>query len=318
MNTDSSCEAAFARSGPFWHLYTDGEKMEMYFTGPSDFLFGLALLGICTASFPHCRILTFALMSNHLHLIVVGQEKDVRAFFALFKERLTRYLGGQHRFCRMQNFEAGLFQIPDLRALRNEIIYVNRNGYVVSPDCTPFSYWWCAGMYFFNPMGWLLPSRTFASLTLRERRAMCHCRDAEFPPHYRVLANFCVGPGMAAEPMLLPTSFCAIREAESYFRDAHQYFRRLSRDQEAFSEVARRLGDRIFLTDEELFGAVSALSAKEFGNSIPALLPASVKQEVARRMHYDYNASNKQIQRILKLPPVLVGEWFPRARPILK
>jgi REP element-mobilizing transposase RayT len=311
MNTESSCEAAFARSGPYWHLYTNGEKMEVIFTGPSDFLFGITLLGICAAAFPRCRILTFALMSNHLHLVLVGSEQDVWAFFALFKERLTRYLSGQKRFCRMQNLEAGLFRIPDLRALRNEIIYVNRNGYVVTPDCTPFSYWWCAGMYFFNPMGWMLPSRTFASLTLRERRCMCHCRDADFPPHYMVLTNFIPGPGRAPEPMLLPTSFCSIREAEDYFRDAHQYFRRLGRDQEAFSEVARRLGERIYLTDEELFGAVCALCAKEFENPNPTLLSAGQKQEVARRMHFDYNASNKQIQRMLKLTASAVETLFP-------
>ena len=312
MNKESSCEAAFAHGGPFWHLYTDGEKMEIIFTGPSDFLFGITLFGICAAAFPRCRILTFALMSNHIHLVIAGSEQDVRAFFAMFKERLSRYLSSQKRYCRMQNFEAGLFRIPDLRSLRNEILYVNRNGYVVSPDCTPFSYWWSAGVFFFNPTAWMLPARTFASLTLRERRAMCHCREAVFPQHYRVLTNFCSGPGMMPEPMLLPTSFCAIPEAESYFQNAHQYFRRLGRDQEAFSEVARRLGERIYLTDEELFGAVCALCAKEFDNPSPALLSAGQKQEVARRMHFDYNASNKQIQRMLKLSASAVETLFPR------
>lgn len=312
MNTESTCEAAFAKGGPFWHLYTDGEKMELFFSGPADFLFGIALLGLCVARFPRCRILTFALMSNHLHLILAGPEEDVAACFALFKERLTRYLSNRQRYCRMQNFEASLFRIPDLRSLRNEIIYVNRNGYVVSPDCTPFSYWWCAGMYFFNPMEELLPSRTVASLTIREQRAMFHCRDIELPQHYRVLEGFRSNPAAPPAPMLLPASFCAIREAENYFRDAHQYFRRLGRDQEAFSEVARRLGDKIFLTDDELFGAVCAFCAKDYDNPNPTLLPAAQKQEAARRMHFDYNASNKQIQRMLKLAPSIVETLFPR------
>ena len=317
MNTESSCEAAFAKGGPFWHLYTVGEKMELIFTGLADFLFGNALLGLCAARFPRCRILTYAIMSNHLHVILAGPEEDVLAFFALFKERLSRYLASQQRYCRMQNFDAELFRIPDLRALRNEIIYVNRNGYVVSPDCTPFSYWWCAGMYFFNPMAALLPSRTIASLTIRELRAMFHCRDVEFPKHFRILEGFRPNPVEPSAPILLPNSFCAIREAENYFRDAHQYFRRLGRDQEAFSEVARRLGDRIFLTDDELFGAVCAFCAKDYDNPNPALLPAAQKQEVARRMHFDYNASNKQIQRMLKLSSAAVDALFPKPAPTL-
>ena len=312
MNPEVTCEAAFSQGGPFWHLYTDGEKMEIIFTGPSDFLFGITLLGICAAAFPRCRILTFALMSNHLHLVIAGSERDVQAFFALFKERLTRYLSGQKRYCRMQNFEASLFRIPDLRALRNEILYVNRNGYVVSPDCTPFSYWWSAGVFFFNPTAWMLPSRPFATFTLRERRAMCHCRDADLPAHYRVVENFRPDQDTAVGHLLLPTGFCAIREAENYFQDAHQYFRRLGRDQEAFSEVARRLGERIFLTDEELFGAICALCAKEFDTPNPSLLPPGQKQEVARRMRFDYNATNKQIQRMLKLSASAVETLFPK------
>ena len=93
MNSIVSCEATFDRGGPFWHLYTDGGKMEIIFTCPSDFVFGITLLGICAAAFPGCRILTFALMSNHIHLIIAGRKADVLGFFALFKERLRRYLG---------------------------------------------------------------------------------------------------------------------------------------------------------------------------------------------------------------------------------
>ena len=52
MNPEVTCEAAFSQGGPVWHLYTDGEKMEIIFTGPSDFLFGITLLAICAAAFP--------------------------------------------------------------------------------------------------------------------------------------------------------------------------------------------------------------------------------------------------------------------------
>ena len=164
----------------------------------------------------------------------------------------------------------------------------------------------------------MLPSRLFAALTLRERRAMCHCRDADLPAHYQVVENFRPDEDTATGHLLLPTGFCAIREAENYFQDAHQYFRRLGRDQEAFSEVARRLGERIFLTDEELFGAICAICAKEFDTPNPSLLPPGQKQEVARRMRFDYNATNKQIQRILKLSASAVETLFPKPVSILK
>ena len=312
MRLESVCETVFSRGGPFWHLYTNGETMEIIFTNAADFVFGIALLGICAAAFPKCRILTFSLMSNHLHIILAGPHPDVIAFFAMFKSRLATYLARHGRLCRMDRFEAETFQIPSLQALRNEIVYVNRNGYLVQPDCTPFSYWWSAGVYFFNPAGMMLPTKPYSAMTLREQRALCHCRDASLPDHYRVLTGFNASSTSGTIPMLFPPSFCAISEAEACFRDAHQYFRSLGRDNEAYAEVARRLGDRIFLTDDELFGAICSLSAREYGSTKPGLLTGDQKLEVARRMRFDYNASPKQIQRILKLSPAIVSTLFPR------
>jgi len=318
MNPESVCEAAFARGGPYWHLYTDGEGMPIFFAEPVDFVFGITLLGIIAAEFPRCRIITFTLMSNHIHIILAGSEADIRAFFSLFRARLQRYLARKKRFWPSERFEASLFRIPDLRALRSEIIYVNRNGYVVSPACTPFSYWWSAGVFLFNPMARMLPTLAFAELTLRERREMCHCRDATLPDHYRVLPDLPLPGDEYAGPVLAAPSFCALEEAESFFRDAHQYFRLLSKDQEAQAEVARRLGDKVFLTDDELFGAVCALCAKEYDVSNPVLVPADGKLDLARKMHFNYNASNRQIQRMLRLSPAIVDDLFPNAKPILK
>lgn len=318
MNPESVCEAAFARGGPYWHLYTDGEMMDIIFTQPQDFMFGMTLLGLCCAAFPRCRVLTFTLMSNHIHVVLAGSEKDIRGFFAYFKERLRRYLSGEKRFCRMERFEAELFEIPDLRALRNEIIYVNRNGYVVSPDCTPFSYWWSAGVFFFNPMGKMLPVCPFSSLTKRDQRSLCRSRDLTLPDAYLVWRGFRPGREAPAGMLLYPPSFCVIDEAEGFFRNAQQYFRRLSRDHEAHSEVANRLSEKIFLTDDELYGAICAISTKDYGISTPNLLPAKDKENLARRMHFDYNASNKQIQRMLKLSPSKVAELFPESESVHK
>ena len=310
MNPESVCEAAFMQGGPFWHLYTSGETMEIIFAGDVDFLFGIMLLGICAAAFPRCRILTFTLMNNHLHIVLAGPQEDVPRFFDLFKKRLRRYVSLSGRDCSLNRFEAEFFRIPDLHALRNEIIYVNRNGYVVHPECTPFSYWWSAGAFFFNPMAQLLPAVPFSSLTTRERRELCHSRDLSLPERYRVCPGFPLDAGGTAS-LLLPESFCALREAQDYFRDAHQYFLRLGKDHEAHAEVARRLGDIVFLTDEEMYRVACSICAKEYGDTRPGLLRPEQKMDLARKMHFHYNASNKQIRRIIKLPQELVDTLFP-------
>jgi hypothetical protein len=44
----------------------------------------------------------------------------------------------------------------------------------------------------------------------------------------------------------------------------------------------------------------------------PALLPISAKQELAALLHYEYNAGNKQIQRMLRLDATVVSAMFPQ------
>ena len=96
----------------------------------------------------------------------------------------------------------------------------------------------------------------------------------------------------------------------SLFRDAQHYFSILSKNYEAYSEIAKRLGDSIFLTDDEMFAALRIISKKQFDESRPSMLPNASKLELARIMRKDYNASEGQIQRMLRLDPGVVRELF--------
>ena len=53
---------------------------------------------------------------------------------------------------------------------------------------------------------------------------------------------------------------------------------------------------------------------KQFGLS-PAQLSREAKVEIAKTLHYDYNAGNKQINRILKMDINIVNALFPARKP---
>ena len=63
-------------------------------------------------------------------------------------------------------------------------------------------------------------------------------------------------------------------------------------------------------TDDELFTAANALSAKRFELSTK-VLGKNQKIEIAKELHYGYNASNKQIKRVLRIDEAVVNELFP-------
>jgi DNA-binding MarR family transcriptional regulator len=69
----------------------------------------------------------------------------------------------------------------------------------------------------------------------------------------------------------------------------------------------------VFLTDDEMFVVAARYAAEMFSAKLSGLTPGQ-RVEIARKLHFDYNASNQQIRRLLKLDISLLGEMFPEAR----
>lgn len=95
------------------------------------------------------------------------------------------------------------------------------------------------------------------------------------------------------------------------FRDARSYFNSLTRNVEAFSQIASRLKDAIFLTDDELYSAMFAFINKNYSVKTVAELSARQKIDTARQMHFNYNASNQQLRRLLRMDLAILEELFP-------
>lgn len=297
---ERECEKGFFQNGPFWHLYTPGVINEIIFRNREDLEFGMNLTGVLAEVFPMIRIITFELMSNHVHFILSGEEVQCHAFFSKFKSRLQRYFRGHGSVVCLDRFTATLTPIQTLQALRNEIVYVNRNGYVANSNCTPYSYYWGAGFLYFNPMVFDLDGVRFSDLKYREKRKILRSRLQD------IGCRLIVRNGV-----VFPSSYCYIHEGELYYRDAHHYFNLLCKSNEAMSLIAKNLGDLISVTDEEMYSIASNLSNRLYSVRHPSLVANQQKVELAKKLHYDYNATKKQLRRILKLELSVLNELFP-------
>jgi REP element-mobilizing transposase RayT len=296
------CEENFRKNKYYWHLCTPGTAVPIIFECKEDFEYGKNLMAWCADKFPDVKIFTYTIMNNHLHMIMAGEADRCMRLFETYKAKLQRYLITKERFVSLSKFEAQLIPITDLKMLRTEILYTNRNGYVALPEYNPYSYPWGAGRYFFNSMTDMLTVKSFNELPIRTRRRMCKCKDVVMAHDMKVVGNVIIAP-----------SFCHIKEAEGFFRTSRQYFASLVRNHEAFCESAKRLGDTIFLPTEELLMAVVSICQKRYNIRQPALLPPNAKLEIAKLLHYDYHANNSQIRSILKMDPELINELFPNA-----
>lgn len=291
---EQHCRHAFLSDGPYWHVFTPGNKTGQILRDSDDFSFAMNVAAQSALRHPAVKTITFALMSNHVHFLVSGSQSDTLEWFSSFRKRLARGLGND----AMAEFKASIKETEDLNAIRNVIAYINRNGYVADTSCTPFSYMWGAGPYYFNKS--LHGALTFGDMDTRKKRTMFRGRVPPFPESALMEAGY-----------ISPTEYCTIDFGMAMFRDAHHYFAMISKNVEAYSNLATETGENDFITDTELFTKLNALIKDRYCNSTFKDLSKIQKLELARTLHYEYHISNGQLRRVLNLPQYEVDSLFP-------
>ncbi|MCQ2143180.1 MAG: hypothetical protein MJY56_03830 [Bacteroidales bacterium] len=295
---ENICLMEFERSGSVYHLCTP-ENHPVIFTREKDFAAAMSLLAIAFAKYPGLKVYAFEIMSNHIHILVGGEESLCLEAFALFKKFLKRYLSGEGRPGGLPDFEARPHRVKDLENMRNVIAYINRNAYVAMPDHTPYSYPWGTGRFYFNPEAVLRHEKEQKPSTVAFRRHVTHSRHGE-PLKNLTLVDGCI----------TPICFCDFSQGERFFRDARHYFTKITRSIEYSKAIADEIGESIYYTDDELYLAMVALAKSTYDSAKPSLLPAKQKLELAKTLHYEYNAGNKQISRMLGLDISTVDSLF--------
>ena len=301
---ENKCRQLFERaaevSGGCWHLYTPGEGQPLIFRRKEDYVQMMNLIAVCSYAFPNLMIITFELMSNHLHMLLCGSSDEVGAFFILLKKRLQRYFSSAGRPVGLDRFGCcTLLPVTSLESARNQLVYINRNNYIVDPDQTPFSYPFGGNSYFFNPFAQRRQDGCLGDLSILKRRAFLRSRETDYPVSWLLVDGY-----------VSPMNYLRLDLGEGLFRDARHYFHKISREVESYKEIAEQLGDAIYYTDDELSTVVFRICKQEYGDLSPTMLPSEGKMAVARTLHFDYNADNAKIARLLKMPRTVLDQLF--------
>lgn len=297
-NKEDICLQRFSRMNPCYHLWTP-ENFEIIFRNDAEFTVGMGIIAIAAQCFPEVTILTFELMTNHLHIMASGEEQRLRMMFGQIKKHLMRMASDAGRTINWAAFNPGIRLLDSLSDARNVLIYDNRNGFLVNDSYTPFSYPWGANVCYFNPDARKRFNESSVFSTIKDRRAITRSHISDGIKGLKTL-----------DGIFSPFSFCNIEMGESLFRDAVHYFYMLGRNIESNKEIAKEIGESISYTEEELYAAVSVRCRQEFGTANPSQIPAHAKLGIAKFMRYEYNASIKQIQRMLRLDTGVLHSLF--------
>ena len=139
---EDRCTQCFNKMKPCYHLWTP-ENFEIIFRNDAEFNVGMGIMAIAAKCFPDVKIMTFELMTNHLHIMAAGEESRLRKMFEQIKKHLVRMADDAGRTMNWDAFRPGIRTLASLSDARNVLIYDNRNGFLVNNCYTPFSYpWW--------------------------------------------------------------------------------------------------------------------------------------------------------------------------------
>ena len=296
----------------FWHLCTPGKYQSILFRNQADYIQGMNLVALSACKFDKSvGIYAFELMSNHFHFVLEARKEDADAFYQDFYARLRRFLGRQGRGQELNSISYSLIAIDNETYLRNLIAYVHRNAFLVNLSYTPFSWLWGSNVHIFNDLEPYFHKIYLNTIGKRAKQEMFHTHQVDFPDNYYLISSF--KEKETTTGYISPACYCKIAECEQLFRNAQQYYFNISRRVESFSDIARELGDTITYTDEEMFSTTTHLLLTKYNKEKIYLLSRNEKIEVAKVLHFNYNAGNDQICRILRLSDTLVDSMFPRA-----
>ena len=96
---------------------TDHLERSLLFRDEADFVQGSNTIALATLKYP-VKVLCYALMDNHIHLLLLGRYTDCLAFFAWVLHRIARMLDveGRTLLVRTNNFQVFTFYEVDVQS----------------------------------------------------------------------------------------------------------------------------------------------------------------------------------------------------------
>lgn len=278
----------------YWHIYSDGQKIDFLFRDESEFIAGMNRIAFCILV-SGVKVHAFCLMSNHIHILISGTAESARKFINEYK-RMTGIWIRKNGFEPLAgDFDVSMKEVDSPEYLLTTIAYIHRNpmvaGFQYRIECYP---WSSASLYFSSkPSGtdnqtekWL-PASSIGQLRMREL----------IRSHIRIPGEWLVD----LKGMICPASYLSYRSIEQKFSTQRHYFYVLSRKSELEINQSLSENNRIMLSDSEVRSIILEMASKEYTVTRIMDLGTSDRLRLASNLRSRYGIPIKQLGRILRI-----------------
>ena len=271
----------------YWLATTDHLTDRIWFRDEEDFKVGMNLVAILACSLP-VEILSFTLMSNHVHFVLAGSYEQVERFINEFKRRYAQHVRKKYG---VKEFLRG--NGVDIRPLDGTeesqewgIAYVQMNCVAANICLSPTNYPWGTGNAFFK-VG-RTQGRRLDSFSGRARMRLLHS-EQKLPPDWIV----------GEEGYILPESYVNVERVESLFRTPKRmnYFLQNS------SKAKRRLAaaECPSFSDQLVLSAIHDLCHSLFRKSSLETMDWKERAELIKQLRYRFSSDPQQLARVTGL-----------------
>ena len=282
----------------YWLVSTDHLKEGLWFRDEEDYRVGMNYVAVL-AFLCGITVLSFVLMSNHVHFVLFCTREDAKRFMDLFKKNCSRYLSRKYGIKEaLRRNKVDISQVsPDDESFHRAVAYVEMNPVAANICLHPSAYPWGTGRTFFQAAPHR--SRKLGSLSVNAARRLLHSKLA-LPPDWLV----------GEDGFILPESYVPVQLVESIFRTP----RRMSYFLQNSSKARRRRefqGDELpSFRDQVLYAALPDLCRSLFGKGDASELVGKQRQELVGQIRRRFSADIHQIVRVTSIPMGEVSKFL--------
>lgn len=280
----------------YYHVTSKALEKNVIFQSREDFITGMNDIAICSAKYT-IKIICFCLMSNHFHFVLYGSYSECYAFIQEYKKLCSiRMRNARGEVSGLKNVEVRFDLLDTEEYLKAAIAYVLRNPLAAHIMMMPYLYEWSsASAYFRGDLQ--IKGVSVNSFGLRQKRGILKSRSAEVPNSY------IVGP----DGIISPACYIATEVVEKLFPHPSYLMMALAKRVENEMEIQMGASQNLSLSDLELKSQMAELIKEEFGVRSLSQLSKEERLRLCLLLRRNFNASVKQISRVLRISQELVA-----------
>ncbi|MBQ6177346.1 MAG: hypothetical protein IJK29_09120 [Bacteroidales bacterium] len=269
----------------YWLASTDHLTDRIWFRDDEDFKMGMNLVAVLAVAL-QVDVLSFILMSNHVHFVLCCPHEKAVRFMNEYKRRFSQYLNRRYG-CKelLRKVAVDIRPISgNDESLEWAIAYVQMNSVAAGICLNASSYPWGTGDTYFKAKR--EKGRRLGTLSERARRRLLRSKE-ELPPDLLV----------GEDNYILPESYVNIDFVESLFRTPMRMNYFLNNSSKAKRRLDSEKGSPTF-RDQIILAAIPDLCSSLFRKSSVNELTEDEQAELLKQLRFRFASNVNQLGRV--------------------